>query len=66
MLLADEPTGNLDSQNAEDVLELLDKLRERYQMAIVLVTHSEEVARRADRIATVRDGKVLVDHEVIS
>ena len=59
LLLADEPTGNLDSKNAEDVLALLDSLRQKYKMAIVLVTHSGEVAARADRVATVRDGQIV-------
>jgi putative ABC transport system ATP-binding protein len=56
LLLADEPTGNLDSRSAVSVLELLMKAQERTRMTLVLVTHDPEVARFASRTVRVRDG----------
>jgi putative ABC transport system ATP-binding protein len=63
VLLADEPTGNLDSASAEDVLTVLDRLNEQ-GTTIVLVTHSEEVAQRAARIVRVADGLIVSDDPV--
>jgi putative ABC transport system ATP-binding protein len=59
VLLADEPTGNLDSQNAGHVLDLFNQLHRERQMTIVVVTHSNEVAARAERIIRLRDGRVV-------
>jgi ABC-type lipoprotein export system ATPase subunit len=56
LLLADEPTGNLDTQNASQVLELLAKIASLRRTTLVVVTHSEEVANRADRRIRLRDG----------
>jgi putative ABC transport system ATP-binding protein len=61
LLLADEPTGNLDSENADRVLELLLRLHKERQLALVVVTHSPEVAARADRIVKMKDGTILDD-----
>jgi putative ABC transport system ATP-binding protein len=61
LLLADEPTGNLDSENAERVLDLLTTLQRDRQLALVVVTHSAEVAARADRVVRMRDGRVVGD-----
>jgi len=61
VLLADEPTGNLDSQTAGQVLELFDQLHRRQQMTIVVVTHGQEVAERAERIVQLRDGRVVAE-----
>ena len=58
-VLADEPTGNLDSANAENILSLLRQLCEIRGAAIVMVTHSAEAAARADRIITMRDGRIV-------
>ena len=58
LLLADEPTGNLDSHNATHVLDLLIKLQRERRLSLVIVTHSPEVAERADRVVRMRDGKV--------
>ncbi len=58
VLLADEPTGNLDSQNARQVLDLFDQLHHERQMTIILVTHGYDVAVRADRTIYLRDGRV--------
>lgn len=63
VLLADEPTGNLDSENAENVLELLRKIREERSITLVLVTHDMEIAQQATRTIHVRDGHIVSDHE---
>lgn len=59
LLLADEPTGNLDSENAERVFALLQELNSSQQLAVVLVTHNEELAARAGREIHIRDGLVV-------
>ncbi len=61
ILFADEPTGNLDSKNGDAILELLLELHQERQTTLVLVTHSEELASRADRIVTLQDGRVVSD-----
>jgi len=61
ILLADEPTGNLDSQNGQHVLELLISLNQREGTTLVLVTHDPEVASRADRKILLKDGRVVED-----
>lgn len=59
VLLADEPTGNLDSHSSENVVQLLRRLGRDHQTTIVLVTHSRDVANAADRLITMRDGKIV-------
>lgn len=59
MILADEPSGNLDSGNAQDLHDLFFKLREHYKQTFVIVTHNEDLANRADRKFTIRDGKIV-------
>jgi len=66
LLLADEPTGNLDSENANRVLDLLAMLRSKRQLALLMVTHSTEVAERADRIIRMKDGHVIEDIVAVS
>ncbi|MGB6442411.1 MAG: ABC transporter ATP-binding protein [Thermoplasmata archaeon] len=61
LLLADEPTGELDSGNANAILELLERVRADRDATLVLVTHNPEVARRARRHLTMRDGRVATD-----
>ena len=63
MLLADEPTGNLDSKTGEDILEMLDKLHDEGR-TIIMVTHDDEVAERAERVIHLKDG--LIDRDVRS
>ncbi len=62
-IFADEPTGNLDSANSREIVELFRKLVDEYGTTIVLVTHDANVAAEADRIITMRDGKI-VDEKV--
>ena len=59
LLLADEPTGNLDSVAQAEVLELLGRLRRERSLTLVLVTHSPEVAAAADRVIKLRDGRIV-------
>jgi ABC-type lipoprotein export system ATPase subunit len=59
IVLADEPTGNLDSQSAEQVLELLRTINRQQSTTLLLVTHDEKIAARADRILQIRDGQLL-------
>ena len=61
ILLADEPTGNLDSKNGHHVLELMTDLHRKNNVTLVLVTHDAELAREADRQIVLRDGKVVND-----
>jgi putative ABC transport system ATP-binding protein len=58
ILLADEPTGNLDETNGAAIVDLLFGLRERYGATLVLVTHSDALARRCDRVIKLRDGRI--------
>ena len=58
VLLADEPTGNLDGANGEAIMELLFGLRDRHGATLILVTHSRELAERCDRIVLLRDGHI--------
>ena len=64
VLMADEPTGNLDSVNGQHVLDLLLSLNQREHTTLVLVTHDQTLASRADRIVTLRDGQVVADQLV--
>jgi len=61
VLLADEPTGNLDSKNAAQVMELLSQLQREHRTTLVLVTHDREVAAHASRLLTMRDGRIISD-----
>jgi putative ABC transport system ATP-binding protein len=59
VLIADEPTGNLDSQTGGTVLDLIEELRRQQGVTVVLATHAPEAARRAGRTVTLRDGKIV-------
>lgn len=61
VILADEPTGNLDRKNRNIVMELLKKLNRTYDMTILMVTHDEELARECDRILYMEDGRIIRD-----
>lgn len=58
IVLADEPTGNLDSRTSQDVMGLLKITSERFSQTIVMITHNEELAQMADRIIRMEDGRV--------
>lgn len=61
LILADEPTGNLDEKNSEDILELLCKLNEENKITVIIVTHSKVVADRAKRLISLKNGQVISD-----
>ncbi|MDO4287456.1 MAG: ABC transporter ATP-binding protein [Eubacteriales bacterium] len=60
IILADEPTGNLDSRTSQDVMGLLKVTSERFHQTIVMITHNEEIAQMADRIIRIEDGQITV------
>lgn len=64
IMLADEPTGNLDSKNSEEIMELLKLFNKTYQQTLIVITHDERIALQADRIIAIEDGKIAKD-EVI-
>ena len=65
ILLADEPTGNLDSRTSQDVLGLLKVTSRQFHQTIVMITHNEEIAQMADRILQIEDGKIVSDSGLI-
>ena len=64
ILLADEPTGNLDSKTSLDVLGLLKVTGQKFSQTIVMITHNEEIAQMADRIIRIEDGRIAGEHNV--
>lgn len=63
IILADEPTGNLDNKNSEEVMELLKESVKKYQQTLILITHEKEIAQMADRIFVISDGKLQQNQE---
>ena len=63
VLLADEPTGNLDEDTRDEIIALLTDLRDSCELTMILVTHDSNVARRAQRIAVMRDGRLSLSHD---
>lgn len=61
ILLADEPTGNLDRKNSDETIELLKLSNQHYNQTVLLITHDEKTALKADRILTMEDGKIVED-----
>ena len=59
IILADEPTGNLDSKTSQDVMSLLKVTSQRFSQTIVMITHNEEIAQMADRIIRIEDGRIV-------
>ena len=59
IILADEPTGNLDSKTSQDVLSLLKVTSQKFSQTIVMITHNEEIAQMADRIIRIEDGRIV-------
>jgi ABC transporter related len=64
VVLADEPTGNLDSKSSREIVELLKVSNEKYGQTLLVITHDESIALQADRILSIEDGKITRD-EVI-
>ncbi len=58
IILADEPTGNLDTKSSEEIVELLKKSNRDYKQTIIMITHNMEIAKQADRIIKLEDGKI--------
>ena len=59
IVLADEPTGNLDSKTSEEIVDLLKKSNKKYNQTIIMITHNLEIAKSADRIIKIEDGKIV-------
>ncbi len=64
VVLADEPTGNLDSKNSQEIVELLKLSNKQYGQTLIVITHDENIALQADRIITIEDGKITHDEVV--
>jgi ABC transporter related protein len=64
IILADEPTGNLDSKNSQDIIELFKFSNKKYRQTVVIITHDEEIALQADRIIYIDDGKIVREEAV--
>ena len=64
MLLADEPTGNLDSKSSHEIMELLELSNRKYGQTIIMITHDENLAMHANRIITIEDGQIIRDEKV--
>ncbi len=61
IILADEPTGNLDTKNSKDVIELLKFTAKKYNQTLILITHDVNIAAMADRVITIEDGEIISD-----
>jgi putative ABC transport system ATP-binding protein len=64
IILADEPTGNLDSKNSKEVIELLKLSSKKYNQTLIVITHDINIAEQADRVITIVDGKIRSDERV--
>ena len=64
LVLADEPTGNLDSKNSASIIELLRLSNQRYNQTLIIITHDERIALQVDRVIALEDGRILRDEEV--
>ena len=64
IVLADEPTGNLDSKASREIIDLLKVSNQKYNQTIIVITHDENIALEADRIITIQDGKLISDEKV--
>lgn len=66
VMLADEPTGSLDSRNGQEIIQLLKESHKKYHQTLIIVTHDENIALQADRIITIADGKVVRDERQVT
>jgi len=64
VVLADEPTGNLDSRNSQEIVELLKMSNKKYGQTLIVITHDEQVALQADRIISIEDGRIVRDERI--
>lgn len=64
IVLADEPTGNLDSKASREIIDLLKMSNQKYNQTVIVITHDENIALEADRILTIDDGKIVKDERV--
>ncbi|NMA94147.1 MAG: ABC transporter ATP-binding protein, partial [Clostridiales bacterium] len=64
VVLADEPTGNLDSKNSREIVELLKYSNKRYAQTLIVITHDENIALQSDRIITIEDGRISGDERI--
>ena len=64
VVLADEPTGNLDSKNSREIMELLKFYNQKNEQTLIVITHDESIARQADRILTIEDGRIVRDEKL--
>ena len=64
VVLADEPTGNLDSKNSQEIMELLKTCNREYDQTLVVITHDESIAMQADRIIAIDDGRIVRDERI--
>ncbi|WP_250675113.1 ABC transporter ATP-binding protein [Paraclostridium ghonii] len=64
IVLADEPTGNLDSKNTRDVIELLKLTARKFNQTLILITHDTDIATMADRVITIEDGEIIKDTHI--
>ena len=60
-MLADEPTGNLDSENSKEIIKLLRQFNKENKQTVIIITHDERIALSADRVIEINDGKILRD-----
>ena len=63
LILADEPTGNLDQKNSREIIDMLKLSNRNLEQTIVLITHDERIALKADRIITIEDGRIVRDEK---
>lgn len=63
IVLADEPTGNLDSKNSDEIINLLKEANEQYHQTIIIITHDENIAKLAKRVITIKDGQIISDQK---
>ena len=64
VVLADEPTGNLDSRNSQEIVELLKQSNRKYGQTLIIITHDENIALQADRVIAIEDGKMVRDEKL--
>ena len=65
IILADEPTGNLDRKNSTEIIDLLKLSNKNYNQTVILITHDENIALQADRIITIEDGRIISDSKTV-